>query len=48
LTRQNYLRYFLDRIADHPIKRVDELLPWAVADQLAPDAPSDQELPPEA
>ena len=25
-----YLRYVFKRIADHPIKRIDELLPWNV------------------
>jgi transposase len=31
---QCYLQYVLERIADHPINRVEELLPWDVAGQL--------------
>jgi transposase len=32
---QAYLQYVLERIADHPINRIDELLPWNVAHQLS-------------
>jgi transposase len=41
---QRYLHYVLDRIADHPSNRIDELLPWAVAEKLA-DTADAQNLP---
>ena len=35
---QRYLHYVLERIADHPSNRIDELLPWVVAAKWEDDA----------
>jgi transposase len=31
---QAYLQYVLVRIADHPINKIDQVLPWHVAEKL--------------
>lgn len=35
LDPESYLRYVLERIAEHPIHCIDELLPWHVQHELA-------------
>lgn len=34
LNPESYLRYVLECIPDHPINRIDELLPWNVLSRL--------------
>lgn len=32
--RERYLRYVIERIAQYPINRIEEFLPWNLADAL--------------
>jgi transposase len=36
LNVEAYLRHVLERLPEHPVNRVDELLPWRVADAIKP------------
>ena len=35
LDPETYLRFVIERIADYRINKLDDLLPWHVADQIA-------------
>jgi transposase len=48
LDPQAYLQHVIEQIADHPINRIDELLPWNVAGQLQAQRASYEASPSQA